>query len=193
MREQDVFIIGTAYSGSTLLGLSLNAHSQMAYIGETSRIRKLDNKFHIANYPTLNCFYCLINHKPCPLWNEHTEKEIELDSIFSVTRRIMKKPVIIDGSKLTHWISLLQSKGNLNSSTKLIILVKNPFAFANSAANRENYKPWVGANIWRDTYYDAIRFANRHNLPHLLVRYEEFAMEPKKFLEKICVFFGSGV
>jgi hypothetical protein len=72
---------------------------------------------------------------------------------------------------------------------RVLVAVRSPFAFASSFRRRERGAPaWQAANAWRDVLFDALRFLGASGLPHMIVRYEDFATAPEPVLRRVCDF-----
>ena len=189
-KTQNVFIVGTAYSGSTVLGYALNCHKNIAYAGEMNRLEKFTQMYKTAKIG--GCLYCNMHDKPCPLFSKENIRKIELAGVegyFSKFREITGKEIIIDGSKFLNWMrTVYYSNAFAKNKTKAIISVKNPFSFVQSFVSREIGLVFEGANMWRDTYLDAFRTLNSAGIPYMVVRYENYAFKPQDSLEKVCAF-----
>jgi len=185
---RDVYIVGTPFCGSTLLGNALNGHPDISYMGETDRLFP----FRINPLPT-KCNFCTANDEKCPIWSEDLIDKMTLNGPASVSglyREIVKAPIVVDGSKHAYWLQKVHAEGGISDDTVAIVSVRNPLAFANSWRNYTKEPIWQGANLWRDTYFDIFRTLACFNMPYLIVRYEEFAFRPKKILKIFCGFMG---
>lgn len=186
----DVFILGTAYSGSTLLGNCLSTHSKINYLGEINHIINSAPRFKTSKDIEI-CIYCYMHNKVCPVWTEATVelfKKCNPKDLFNIARNLFKKEIIIDGSKHVFWFNHLRSIGYDTSKTKVLISVKNPFATVNSIVKKGVFPNWQAANIWRDTYVDIFRTLNSSDIPYYVVKYEDFSADLEKKLNRICSF-----
>lgn len=188
-ETKDVFILGTAYCGSTLLGNALNAHSQIAYAGEVSRLPAygIGEAEHV-------CPLCASQGRPCPVWSPALIAEFQSrgpGDAFEVYREsVGGMPVVVDGSKHTEWFRKVLAAGPRPRTPFVLITARSPFSFLDSCRRREGYSPWLAANIWRDTMFDIFRTVALHNVPHLIVRYEDFALDPQASLSRVCDFLS---
>ncbi len=190
--EQSVFILGTAYSGSTLLGRALNSHSQVGYIGELSRAKGYFKKYHLDKEAG-ECLDCIIAGNKCEIFNRSLIKStnaLESIDVHKALSEKIDKPIIVDGSKHVEWLRIATQKNVVQKNIKVIILARSPVAYIRSCKDRQIGPIWVEANAWRDTYYDALRTVAQLNLPHIIVQFEEFLDKPKQTMQQICRLLG---
>jgi hypothetical protein len=181
----DLQVVGTPYSGSTLLGNALNAHPAIAHVGEFSALpafgfEPIDDQCHL----------CLALGRDCPVWTPETIERVSAAGprgAFDVLREVTGAPVLLDSSKWVPWLYRTEPEGRRASRRVLALLtVRNPFAFADSVVRRDGVEPWQAANLWRDTVFDALRALGRMSLPLMVVRYEDVARDPAATLGAIC-------
>lgn len=189
ISKQTIQFVGTAYTGSTLIGAALNAHSQMVYIGELARLPGYREKYGHYHYDA-GCMQCLIDGSDCKIFSSKTIQKLSTivpKEGIEYLRRITSKPIVVDGTKFVEWIRITR---NDVVNTKVVILAKNPASYLQSCASRGIEPLWAEANAWRDTYYDALRTCSRMDLPCLVVRLEDYQKSPEKALHKLCDFIG---
>lgn len=167
MKKKITFIIGTPFSGSTLLGNILNMIPDTTFIGEVNRIRSFGQwEGTIENYNN-ECTICATEpYRECPVWNKEKLKKIdETSSIKNKYEELIsdiKQSHIIDGSKSPDWIARVFDSG-LEANFQAIICTRNPWAFALShkgATMNNNGVPaqaFQAAENWRDIYTHALR------------------------------------
>ena len=182
----DVYVVGTTYSGSTLLGNALNGHPDVFHAGEISRLPAfgLGPEAH-------DCMLCRVQGRPCPVWNDDTRERVSAAGpveAVPMLRDVTGSPVVIDSSKYVDWLRRATEGGGrgLGRSIRVLLTLRNPFGFAASVHRTDGLAAWEAANIWRDTVYDAMRLLGRLALPFVVVRYEDFAFEPEPLLRRIC-------
>lgn len=186
--NKDVFILGTAYCGSTLLGNALNGHSHIGYAGEVSRLPGFD-----IGDPERLCPLCASRGRPCSVWSPEFIEEIVRSGpgrSFETFRNKTGAPVVVDGSKATSWFRKVMFSEHRPDNPFVIIAARNPFSFVDSARRRTDYDAWLAANIWRDTMFDILRSVANHGLPHIIVRYEDLSLDPRGTLSKVCAFLS---
>jgi len=191
--KQTIYIVGTAYSGSTLIGAALNTHSRMAYVGEINRMPGYIKQYHQSKHP-VGCMNCLITGQQCKIFSNKNIQKMGNSlpvKTFDQIRKITQKPIVVDGSKFIDWLRVGVNK-DYSNQTKVIILTKNPVSYLKSCSQRGIEPLWGEANAWCDTYFDAIRTCNRLGLPSLVVRLEDFSEAPERVLQHICGFVGVG-
>lgn len=188
VKGKNVYILGPAYCGSTLLGNSLNGHSSISYAGEISRLPPFGK-----GDPTTECPICCAKAQPCSVWTEdliNRMSDAGPGKSLDLYREVTGSPVIVDGSKHPDWFREVHAHNGLSENCVAIVSVRNPLAFASSAIRRDGYPAWQCANIWRDTMFDIIRSLSVTGVPYIVVRYEDFAYSPEKKLRQICDFLG---
>ncbi len=188
-RKKDVFILGTSYCGSTLLGNALNGHSRIAYAGEVSRLPGFD-----IGAPERLCPVCASQGKTCEVWSDTFAERILARgpgrSFDTYREAVGGTPVIVDGSKAVNWFRKVMADRPGPENPFVIIAVRNPFSFVDSCRRRESYEPWLAANIWRDTLFDILRTVAQYGLPHIVVRYEDLSRDPELTLRRVCAFLS---
>jgi hypothetical protein len=185
----DVQLVGTAYSGSTLLGNALNAHEAIAHVGEVSSLPA----FGIGP-PERACHLCAATGRDCPVWTPETIAllaERGPVAAADVLREATAAPVIVDSSKWVPWLHATGPEERLERRRVVVILtVRSPLAFVESVHRRDGAEVWLAANLWRDTMFDALRSVGRMSLPTMVIRYEDLALEPEPTLTRVCRALG---
>jgi len=192
IQNLDCYIVGTSYTGSTILGSALNCHSQIAYIGELARIPDYQKAYTRYKY-TAGCMQCLIEGNDCSLFSS---KKLALlgtktpSESIAYLRKQIRKPIVVDGSKYVDWLRISCKNHKRIQDVRVVILVKSPQDYLKSCLARDIEPLWAEANAWRDTYFDAIRTVNRLGLSSLVVRYEDYMRDPERVLQQICSYMG---
>src|SRR5262249_36903470 len=138
---RNVFILGTTYCGSTLLGNALNAHSSIAFAGEISRLPA----FGIGPALRVICPLCYVEKVECPIWTQKFRDEVSAHGAgksLDVYREAVRKPVIVDGSKHVAWLRRVHAEAPLPSNTFLLIAVRSPLGFVHSTQRRDHWEAW---------------------------------------------------
>lgn len=191
----NVYIASTSFSGSTLLGHALNAHSEVFHAGEMGRLTpdKVDEVL-----PTFTeCMLCAMKGEPCPIWTPETRDQLKRGAYrnrFQTVRDRVEKPIIVDGTKVLGALT-----NTLNDSQtelfKVILLTRHPGAFIRSV--RRNTSPkspkvqaFKSAYTWYSVYQHAINLCLLHGTPFLLLRYEDLCLDPHRSLRRVCDFLG---
>lgn len=192
MSERTAFIIGTSFSGSTLLGTCLNAHPDIFYAGEIERLEGFLKDPSRSGYQESGCRICATKDEyDCPAWSADFLQAIrpldELAKYHAVLDRI-EAPILIDGSKRIDWLNRLYDAG-LSSRVSAIVVARTPFAFANSATGTGTSAA-AAAVRWRDNYIHVFRSLAGRNIPFMVVRYEDFAFTPEPSIRRICDFLN---
>ncbi len=179
-----VFLVGTLFCGSTLIGRELTARlTNTHYIGESINFLEYDKLYH--PHPRGKKWLCVEcgkevhggSRRECIFFDEKQRNNSSFNNIqkfIDDASLAFSKDNIIDGSKYVAWLQLYLSQGNYDTKPKVIITLRSPFAFADSYRKRNNCTLYEAASIWRDTYVDALRTVNSHSLNCLTIRYEDF-------------------
>jgi hypothetical protein len=185
----DVYVLGTTYSGSTLLGNALNGHPSIFHAGEVSRLPAfgLGPEAH-------GCMLCRIRGIECPVWTAEALQQVqaaEPPAAMAAIRARTGAPVVVDSSKYADWMRRATAgPDGLARSIRVLVTLRSPFAFAASVRRTDGLEAWEAGNIWRDTVFDALRLLNEFALPFLVVRYEQLAFEPEPLLRRVCDFLS---
>lgn len=190
-----VFVVGTLFSGSTLLGRDMTTRIRKAhYVGELNNFTQFPGLSHEGTGRTM-CGPCSLLGKRCRHFTPELRERVSYDDIPGMHEQFARSlgaSAIIDGSKYVAWLrhALEQQRasGTARPTPLVIVTVRNPVAFAISHRNRTGEALWQGAGIWRDTYVDALRTANTHGLPSLVVRYENYMAAPERSLRRLSEF-----
>jgi hypothetical protein len=192
--HQLVFLIGTYFSGSTLLGNCLNAHPSIFFAGEVDRLEAFRREPDWTHQREKGCRLCSTQAESnCPAWpSEFLEKIRPLDDL-SAYRAVIERteaPILLDGSKRIDWLNSLYDSG-LKSNVKAIICARTPFSFAKSSdGGTQPIGPMAAATSWRDFYLHALRSLAGRGIPSLVVRYEDFAFKPEPSIRRVCEFLN---
>ncbi len=195
----DVFILGTGYCGSTMVGNALNAHAEMQFVGELNRLpafKQFESEAYRGAPLFDRCAVCGTHERyDCPVWTDHLVKELSNSPAGRAADAFRRcrggEGVVVDGSKNVRWIRhVLESRGRADD-VRIIHCVRSPFAFAASYKKHTGGVAWMGGAMWRDTLFDVIRTAAHYGgIPILLLQYERFAFEPEPSLRRVCDFLG---
>jgi hypothetical protein len=192
MSERTVFIIGTPYCGSTLLGASLNAHPAIFFAGEIERLDLFAKAPERSAFHEKGCRICASKEAyECPVWPADFIDSLRRLNEVAAYRAILARsdaPIMIDGSKRIDWSNRLYDTG-LTSRVSVIVCARNPFAFANSEIG-SGRSVLTAATIWRDHYENVIRSLACRNIPSVMVRYEDFAFRPEPTIRRLCDFLN---
>jgi hypothetical protein len=194
LTPRHAFLVGTNFSGSTVFGQALGAHSSMAYLGEVDRAARFEETMW-QDEPDPGCHYCELHGERCPVWTpERLEavRGLPRGKLMSYFEGELGCPVLVDGSKHPNWLrSVLADEPVDRDRVVAFVTARSPFAFCDSFRFRTGCPTWQAANIWRDVYYDAVRQVNRSRIPSMVVRYEDFALDPAPVLRSACTLLGA--
>jgi hypothetical protein len=192
--RRTTFLVGTPFSGSTLLGNCLNAHPSIFFAGEIARLTAFRRADDAVTEGEEGCRLCAARGEhECPAWPRDFSAALAPLADIARYRAILdhaKAPILVDSSKGVDWLNALHDAG-LTAGVTAIICARNPFAVAHSRAQGEpRVNPTAAAIAWREFYVQAIRSLARRGIPSLVVRYETFAFDPAATLRRICDFLG---
>ncbi|GAA0235995.1 hypothetical protein GCM10009527_035580 [Actinomadura nitritigenes] len=190
-----VFIVGTPFSGSTLIGRDMTTRIPKAhYVGELNNYTKFPGLSGDDDYGRV-CGPCDLLGRRCPHFSDAFRESASYDDILGMHAQLARSlgaSVVIDGSKYVGWLrhALAQWTAAPGDRTapKVIITARNPIAFAFSHQHRTGQQLWQGANIWRDIYVDTLRTVNTRGLPNMVVRYEDYMADRESALERLAAF-----
>ncbi|MGB0544070.1 MAG: sulfotransferase [Longimicrobiales bacterium] len=178
-----VSICGAGHSGSTLLGLVLDGHADVFYMGEGAKARYLHDERKI-----LRKRVCKICGEGCPVWS--TFEWNRDDPLYPQVARHVGRQLIVDSTKDPEWIRArtkeLQASDSRARST-LLFLVRDGRAVINSRIRKyPDRDPEKQIRDWMEQIDRSRRLYAEHQGPKLRLRYEEFATNPKASLRRIC-------
>jgi hypothetical protein len=190
-KQTIVFILGTPYSGSTILGNFLNASQDAIYLGEVDRLRIFKNYESEAKQYVTQSAVSLLNSQKDEFWTAdflNKLSSLEDNHMYLKILTRFQEPVIIDGSKWVSWCRRVQPLLN-NFKIKVLLTVKNPFGFFNSYGLAN---PSISGHdivkFYIDTYLDATRTCVFYNIPYLVINIENFMTNKNNILQIICDF-----
>jgi hypothetical protein len=174
-RGSSVFLVGSSFSGSTLLGSSLS-DEKVKFFGELDRWAPF--KAHPRTHQIDACTVCNMLHKKieCPVFGEI--KKVKAIAAVDIVQRYLsvvgrRSGVVIDGSKYVDWLAKLYDNGLMISRDIFAIIVcRNPVAFSFSNSGPMSVPYWESAVSWRETYQHALRVLTHRRIPFIVVQYE---------------------
>ena len=119
-QRKNLFILGTPFSGSTLLGNALNQIPSFFNIGEINRLPTFWQFKHLEEKEpdiyTDVCMPCSITGKHCPIWTREFIMELGQLPISLIVHDVIanrvNKPIIIDNSKDPNWLTMMSLLNN---------------------------------------------------------------------------------
>jgi len=188
-------LLGSPFSGSSLLGQSLNDIAGIAYAGELDRLHRFNFALHrAAEHHRSICDICK-THEPydCPVFQDPDEP-LAADDAFPVEEylQVLRRfdvPFVIDGSKNVAWLWHLHGKGLLDVlPTKALLTTRSVWGFVASALRDGRSDPYRAAEGWRNIYRHALRTTAKLMVPTLTVRHEDFLADQDKWLSRAAWF-----
>jgi hypothetical protein len=189
----DVYLVGTAFSGTTHLGGLLASNFGAFYAGELGRLPKYVEQFGLFADP-VGCLTCASQDRACHVWTDRLIAEIEQADPADAMRTLRDETgsrVIVDGSKLPAWIQrTLVGRDAADARMAVIITARSPLSYAMSAIGATGQPIFLALREWRDIYVDAVRTATRTQLPLYVVRNEEVRRDPGTVLDRLAPLLG---
>ena len=185
-----VYILGTGYCGTTVLGLSLGAHSSIIDMGELSYfLDNIKNKHSLENFYSRVSCNCGTNMQDCSYWKDFYEILLNnLDKSFAekylIHYEFFKKKypdkIMVDSSmKLDYFEQII--KVIQKEEIYPILITKDIRNWSISVMKKH------GGNVFKrflGWYFRNIKFS-KIKYSHLKIGYEEFALFPEEILVKI--------
>ena len=172
-----IALIGSSYSGSTLLNTMLGAHPQVAGGGELHWLTK--------DSPRGVCAVC---GETCPVWTARARASVTPSNLYDATARAFDRPVVCDSSKMPAWFrAMLPAHAGIPQLK--VLVVKHPVRHVASYRHRASYRPELAQ--WGDPahvldhlfQYYAAAFADPGVCQ--VVRYEDLVARPKATLGRL--------
>lgn len=186
-RTLDIFIVGSPYSGSTLLANALNGHPAIANAGEISAC--------FPAFPlgvkTPFCPLCAASGLACPVWTPAFIEQVRRagpKSSRALFRAVSGSPIVVDSSKFPAWLDWAWDESG--TETAVIQIVRNPFAYHVSNRRRVGANARTSAQEWADCYKKALDWVSEHRVLTHVVRYEELASSPATTLQSVATSLG---
>jgi hypothetical protein len=189
----DVYLVGTAYSGTTHLGGLLTANFGAFYAGELGRLPHYVRDYGLFS-EDVGCLQCAGLDRPCEVWTDALIDAVGQASPPRAMRELRARTgarVIVEGSKLPAWLQTsLHGRDPGDARIVVILTARSPLSYAMSAIGATGQPLWLALREWRDTYIDAIRTVTRTQLPLFVVRNEEIRKDPGTVLDRLAPMLG---
>ncbi|MEA2450705.1 MAG: hypothetical protein QOG63_2637 [Thermoleophilaceae bacterium] len=176
--EQPTFILSTVRSGSTLLRVLLDSHSQI-YSPHEIHLREMRVRVR-EGYPRKSLREMGLDPDRLRylLWDRVLHRELQRSGKKLIVNKTPNDVFIVD-KIATCW-----------PDARFIFLLRHPAAIARSRAEARKQKDRPEQNANRVLRYaDALERA-RQSYPGLTVRYEDLAADPATVTKEICAFLG---
>ncbi|MCG6965757.1 MAG: sulfotransferase [Chromatiaceae bacterium] len=200
-----VFLLGAGRSGSTLLELILDSHSQIRGLGELNHLTWYASESE-SESPQV-CSYC---DGPCSFWNKSVDWRVvrrfysrtglfpglrrswyrRFSNPFHFFLRWSDEKILIDSSKNIRWISRHLSHAKVWGAVRPMVLFLTRDGRAVTNAVLRKHPQWDMATVARD--WKARMLANKglfESLPverRLQLAYEDLVADPETAARRIC-------
>lgn len=193
-----VGILGANYCGSTVMDMVMNTHPDMVGVGELNLVT--EGSFNPKNAVSkIGCEICHYSGNTCPI----LPKEGFPYQMATVHREIAERAGVdwvVDSSKAAR-IYRKYEKAKSADGYWYFVLIKTPEAAA--ASYVKHYTPphpeWAPdfkgsptgdeiAKTWCNHYKQILDFVKGRQ--HIVIKYEEFAEDPKSTLTRVSEFLG---
>ncbi|WP_297696804.1 hypothetical protein [Phenylobacterium sp.] len=175
-----VFILGTAFCGSTAVARELARDPRIDTMGEIDRLSPFRAWSGQAPDRVLDvCRICGMagREHDCPVFDQSLIAEATEAGLggYAAVRRRFAAPVALDGSKNPWWMrQVVLSTPGLDPAA--IILARLPWAYAYSDSQAGGYDLTRAVVAWRDVYDGALQITADLGVPSLVIRYEDFIL-----------------
>lgn len=192
-----IWILGTPFSGSTMVQLLIGRFRKVFVAGEIDRIAAFNMHPHLAsdsNCYLRACAYCRANGLDCEIWRPAVFEELSQTgcgpSVYDILARESGKEIVLDASKTPWWFLNVSRhpdfalwKGRIFA----ILCVRNPFAFSVSMARRTGQSLESCAFTWVQTNRDALHVIQTcgHFLPVLTLYHNRVLRDPDGMLTSL--------
>lgn len=181
-------VLGTVYSGSTALGMALNSHPEIGFIGESGHAISGWFEPYVERYkrPPL-CDLCRPQGKECPFWDT-SEMPYRPEDVHRVQAERRGVNIIADTTKFQGIFEKLVAASSADRYA-FVILIKEPlrqlasFRRNLAASWLESYDATGRAKAYCNQYRGHLEFVA--DKPHRIFAYEEFASDPALALNSI--------
>jgi sulfotransferase family protein len=128
-------ILGTSFSGSTVLNLMLGAHPAIYAGGELSALILSRGQAGVAD-----CSACGFS---CRYWDERARSAVTTANLYREVQKIFGRKWIVDSSKSIDWFNdVLRSEEHRRVTATYVLMVKHPIRYlASCIANIAADKP----------------------------------------------------
>lgn len=175
-KKTVIFILGTSFSGSTLLGRLLAVNTN-EFLSELNRFEPFE---FAPDYHRISC--CAVcdsqgKAEACPIFGEKRKQKIRTQ--INLLKKFQEfstvtNETIIDSSKDTAWaLALIDSGLRDFFDVQVLISCRNPIAYAFSENEATKTEYWAAALNWRNLYEHAINALLHRKIPFLVVQYEQ--------------------
>src|SRR4051794_12234845 len=189
----DLFLLGSAYCGSTHLGALLEANLDAAYAGELAHLPAFVDRFRLFDTP-LGCLTCQAEERVCPRWTPAVAAAVQAAgpaAAAATLRTHNNASMIVDGSKWPEWLRLaVRDRPSHPPRVAAVVAARSPFGYVLSARGATGEPGWVVASWWRDVYIDALRTLNLLGVPYVVVRNEDVRADPGRPVASVAALVG---
>ena len=174
-----VFIHSENRSGSTWLSYVLGSHPAAAHLGEYYRPFIYENHTACRLCEAKGLAECEVLHGI-----EHVEKQFAHDFAF----QRMRKPILIDSSKLLDWTSQFLDQDRF--PVRVIHLIRDPRGWFASERRRTPMSVEAAMQCWLGANRCLKEFFESHELPYFTTFYDELTIQPEVYFPPLCEFLG---
>jgi hypothetical protein len=188
-----IFLVGSPFCGSTVVGNILNSHPDIFHAGEVDRLRIFSRYHGVDAYLNVDgCALCGLHHGlECPVWDNLPEAPRTPEETVAVYETLAArggKRVCVDGSKNVDWLVSLHDHGLQDACA--VMLSRNPFAFARSHHKAVGDPYWRGIEIWRNIYNHCLRALIHRGIPFIAMSHSRMLEGPEGFFSMVLKFAG---
>lgn len=179
-------IAGAGHSGSTLLGLLLDGHPDVFYVGESRKVRFLGRDD--VPLRKRSCRFCGAD---CPFWSRFRWQPSD-GALYTCLAEKSDRSVIVDSTKNVEWIAArLEETRLLGIEPTLVLLVRDGRAVV--ASRMRKYPDQTAIEVideWVAHMRATLALVANNATRSVVIRYESLATDPRGTLEALCADVG---
>lgn len=178
MSVKVLYIIGTPYCGSTLLGYQMGSNPRCASIGEVWN--RVFREYHYGE--------CATCGKDCRYLTDAFLDGLTLETVYPRFAELFGVSVLLDGSKsVEHYKAITAAiEGNSDIYIRPVILYRSPVEYHASGRAR-GFEKQIGE--WASVYREALN-ATANNPPRLIISHDDYVNNNDGYLSFLCGFAG---
>lgn len=180
-----VGILGELYCGSTALGMALNSHPDVSFIGESSQGVKPWYDLHFRRYGKPVCYACR-GDDPCPVWAPD-DIPVETSKVHRTLAERLGVSFVADSSKQPQVFEAYEAANSADRYV-YVVLIKTPERQLASYRRHQTPNPDAWPRRYGALYDRILRFVSTRR--HRIYSYLRFAQEPRAVLDELAELIG---
>jgi sulfatase maturation enzyme AslB (radical SAM superfamily)/tetratricopeptide (TPR) repeat protein len=187
MKRSNVFVVGTPFSGATLLSQMLGAHPGVFNAGDVAHVLGARG-MHSA------CGACDSAGHACAVW-EHPAVAAACEKgpsgLYDALARATACDTILDASKTPRWLAArINDEAANGRPTHIILCTSDPLLAVRAQGAMTGESATTCAELWHDQNAALLQGAFASGCPVLNVRFDDLAAQTDETLRRVCDFLG---